>query len=229
MTEVEWMACTDIYKMLEHLRGKVSDRKLRLFAVACCHRPFYQVEDERYQRAIQLAERMADEDVGQDEWQEVHQPAFELWQSASAASLAAQQETPRGTPQVEKLVDADMATAAGWAVLEDAWDAAYQVTGVEWDKKHADEPDYQLALLRDIFGNPFGPVTIAPGWLAWNDRTVPKIAQAIYDERAFERLPILTDALEDAGCDNADILNHCRAPGVHVRGCWVVDLLLGKA
>ena len=54
------------------------------------------------------------------------------------------------------------------------------------------------------------------------------MAEAIYEERTFEQLPILTDALEDAGCNNSDILNHCRQPGVHVRGCWVVDLLLGK-
>jgi hypothetical protein len=66
-------------------------------------------------------------------------------------------------------------------------------------------------------------------WLAWNDGIVPKLAQAIYDDRVFDRLPILADALEEAGCTNADILNHCRQPGEHVRGCWVVDLLLGKS
>jgi hypothetical protein len=69
---------------------------------------------------------------------------------------------------------------------------------------------------------------VKPEWLTWNDATVPRIAQALREECAFERLPILADALEDAGCDNADILSHCRAPGPHVRGCWVVDLLLGK-
>ncbi len=63
----------------------------------------------------------------------------------------------------------------------------------------------------------------------WNDATIPKVAQAIYDDRAFDRLPILADALEDAGCDNADLLTHCRSGGEHVRGCWVVDLLLGKS
>ena len=68
-----------------------------------------------------------------------------------------------------------------------------------------------------------------PSWLSWNDGTIPKLAQAIYDDRAFDRLPILADALEEAGCDNADILNHCRQPGEHVRGCWVVDLLLNKS
>jgi hypothetical protein len=87
------------------------------------------------------------------------------------------------------------------------------------------ETGYQAALLREIFGNPFHPVTIDRAWLTAN---VAGLAQSIYDDRAFDRLPILADALEDAGCDNADILNHCRQPGEHVRGCWVVDLVLGK-
>jgi len=66
---------------------------------------------------------------------------------------------------------------------------------------------------------------LAPAWLT---STVTSLAQSIYQERAFDRLPILADALEDSGCTNPDILNHCRQPGEHVRGCWVVDLLLGK-
>jgi len=79
----------------------------------------------------------------------------------------------------------------------------------------------------------FGPVLFRrcvadPGWLAWNGGMVQKLAEAIYSDRAFDRLPILADALEDACCTNQDILNHCRQPGVHVLGCWVVDLLLGK-
>ena len=90
------------------------------------------------------------------------------------------------------------------------------------------EPPVQAALLRDIFGNPFRPVAIEHGWLTWNDGTIPKIAQAIYDDRAFDRLLVLADALEEAGCTNADLLNHCREPGPHVRGCWVVDLVLGR-
>jgi len=79
--------------------------------------------------------------------------------------------------------------------------------------------------LRDIFGYPFRPVTIDP---AWRTSTAVSVAQGVYTERAFDRLPILADALEDAGCTNADILNHCRQPGEHVRGCWCVDLVLGK-
>lgn len=94
--------------------------------------------------------------------------------------------------------------------------------------------DIGLLLLRDIFGS--RPVAIAPAWRAWNDGTVVKLAQAIYEERELPsghldagRLAILADALEDAGCQSADILGHCRSPGPHVRGCWVIDLLLGKA
>jgi hypothetical protein len=88
----------------------------------------------------------------------------------------------------------------------------------------------QCAFLRDLFGNPFCPLPRLPAAiLAWNDGTVHRIAEGIYTERAFDRLPILADALEDAGCDNANILNHCRQPGVHVRGCWVIDSLLAKS
>ena len=83
-------------------------------------------------------------------------------------------------------------------------------------------------MLREIF-NPFHPVIINPAWLTWNDATVLRIAQAIYDEKAFNRMPILADALEDAGCENSDILKHCRNAGPHVKGCWVVDAVLGKA
>ncbi|MBP3959086.1 hypothetical protein J8F10_27900 [Gemmata sp. G18] len=80
--------------------------------------------------------------------------------------------------------------------------------------------------LRCIFGNPFRPAVANPAWFT---STVLALATGIYEDRAFDRLPILADALQDAGCENADILNHCRSDGPHVRGCWVIDLLLGKS
>ena len=84
-------------------------------------------------------------------------------------------------------------------------------------------------MLRDIFGNPFRPPPPLPAVvLAWNDGTVPRIAEGIYAERAFDPLPILSDALIDAGCEDEALLAHCREPGPHVRGCWAVDLILGK-
>ncbi len=82
-------------------------------------------------------------------------------------------------------------------------------------------------LLRDIFGNPFRSLAVVPSWLDWHGRTILRIAQGIYDDRLFDQLPILGDALEEAGCTNADILTHCRQGGEHVRGCWVLDRLLG--
>jgi hypothetical protein len=87
------------------------------------------------------------------------------------------------------------------------------------------EQHVQCDLLRDIFGNPFRPVTLSPSWLTI---AVVAIARQMYDSRDFSPMPILADALQDAGCKNADILAHCRGDGPHARGCWVVDLLLGK-
>ncbi len=82
-----------------------------------------------------------------------------------------------------------------------------------------------LSVVRDIFGNPFRPITLNPSWLT---PTAFSLATGIYNELAFDRMPILADALQDAGCENEDILTHCRQPGEHVRGCWAVDLLLDK-
>src|SRR5262249_8615865 len=123
----------------------------------------------------------------------------------------------------------------GGAVQAASWAAWHNMTlfqalaGLRAAQQAAVEPANerrsQARILFDIFGNPFHPVALGPASLK---PTVVSLAQAIYDERAFDRLPILADALEDAGCNNADILNHCRQPGDHVRGCWVVDLVLGR-
>jgi hypothetical protein len=85
----------------------------------------------------------------------------------------------------------------------------------------------QAELLRDLF-NPFGPRAAESAWLTANGGAAVKVAEAVYEERAFDRLPILGDALEDAGCDSRRVLDHCRAAGQHLLGCWVVDLVLGK-
>jgi hypothetical protein len=93
----------------------------------------------------------------------------------------------------------------------------------------------QATLLREIFGNPFRPASLAPTWLTWKDGTIPKMAEVNYEDRELpsghldrDRLAVLGDALEEAGCSDPDILGHCQGPVIHVRGCWVLDLLLGK-
>jgi hypothetical protein len=94
---------------------------------------------------------------------------------------------------------------------------------------HLTSSDEVTFILRDILGPfLFHPLTVSPAVLTWNGGTIPKLAQAIYDERAFDRMPMLADALEEAGCTDADILAHCRSGHEHVRGCWVVDLILGR-
>ena len=95
----------------------------------------------------------------------------------------------------------------------------------KWDHGHKREEAAQVALARDIFGNPYRPVTFER---AWRTSTAVALAKQMYDTRDFSAMPILADALQDAGCENADILDHCRGAGPHVRGCWVVDLVMGK-
>ena len=124
------------------------------------------------------------------------------------------------------------ANAVGWAAtLREppdlpAYLAGCAATGAKYAAVTEGLPEAEVhvsqsALLRDIFGPlPFHPVVVPPSVLAWNNSTVVKLAQAIYTERAFDRLAILADALEDAGCNEADILDHLRSPGPHVRGCW---------
>lgn len=234
MTEEEWLACTDPQKMLEFLRGKASERKLRLFAVACCRRVQHLVMDNRCCEALNAAEAYSDDLI----------TVADL-NIACDAARAAQDE----------VVDSRMAhllRRAGWSAAEavvrttqpesSEWTEFHARLAVRWKaEKDADkrkksvaeaaavaEGKAQVSLLHDIFNNPFRPVSLDSAWLAWNDGTVQKIAKAIYDGRAFDRMPILADALEESGCTNADILAHCRQPSEHVRGCWVVDLLLGK-
>jgi hypothetical protein len=108
--------------------------------------------------------------------------------------------------------------------------AAFSVTHTvhsppQWEVPNPKAAPMQAALLREVFGNPFRPVAPEPSWLTSD---VLALARGIYEEKAFDRMPILADALQDAGCANEDVLNHCRSEQTHVRGCWVLDLLLGK-
>jgi hypothetical protein len=132
--------------------------------------------------------------------------------------------------------------ADGLLSLEEARHGERNLPRLAWDSWTLDDPFRvvhhfgnqalawrgipRLELLRCIAGNPFHNLTAAPAWLIWGGGTVPRVAQVIYDEHRWEDLPILADALEDAGCTDADILNHCRGSGPHGRGCWVVDAFL---
>jgi len=225
MTEQEWLACTDPAPMLDFLRGKVSDRKLRLFAVACCRRIQHLLEDERSRLAVDVAERFADGRAGEDERHRAAADAYRArnrsWDddAMAAAYYAGGLNSPANSPDAEW----GMVVEAAGCVLSAL--SQHSPAGAT-DEARGAEREYQSMLLRDIFGPlPFRPVPVNPGWLTL---TVKHLADAIYDERTFDRLPILADALEDAGCSSHDVLDHCRQPGEHYRGCWVIDLLLAK-
>ena len=217
---------------IEEERGVRFKRKLRLFAVECLRRISHLFRDSRSRGWIEILEQNADGTIS-DKRQDclgtevVDPPNDDHFQGddpiVSQVACAWQALCLASDPDFRPF---DANCVACWAR-----DALYPIAGPldltdekrVQHNKHQEE--IQVALLRDIFGNPFRPVTLDPSWL------IPKVktlAQAIYDERAFERMPELADALAEAGCSNQDILSHCRGPGPHVRGCWVVDLLLGK-
>jgi hypothetical protein len=224
MTEAEWLECTDLKRMLRLVRVSRKERKLRLFAVACCRRVWDHLTDTRCRNAIDAAERMADGDITTAEVSEHREAAYQVANARAGFT---------GTPS-----DVDWyAMSVAIALIphgERFAGSVYSIAGDTRDQVYASETEWRRTLdaetdlLREIFGNVYRPITCVAAWLRWNNSTVQKMAQAIYDDRAFDRLPILADALEEAGCTDADILQHCRLGGEHVRGCWVVDLLLGK-
>ena len=229
MTEAEWMACVEPMRMLRTLEGKVSERKMRLLACACARRLWHVLDDHRCRNAIEVAERFADARADTEQLRvAMHEaePGPEANSDSRFARLAAAQAATYHAGQLPFAVHFAGEAAIYRAFCDAIAAGARRVLG---DPKAA-ERTVQCTLIRDIVGTPFGyPPAIAVNWLSWNDGTIQKMAQAIYDDRAFDRLPLLADALDDAGCTDAAILSHCRVPGEHVRGCWVVDLLLGKS
>jgi hypothetical protein len=239
-----------VIQVPDYPHSRPSHRKLRLFACACCRRIWHLLRDPRSRTAVEVSEQYADgqateqqlrdagvsaEAVASTAYHAVHDP---LEAEAEAAGLrpeewvhAAWEDASFASSAESAAWDASHLRAADFMVANCmAWEASARAVGVAQNDLAAArvEQHIQADLLRCIAGNPFRRVTVDPSWLSWNDGTVVKLAQGIYDDRAFDRLPVLADALEEAGCTNADLLSHCRSEGPHVRGCWVVDLILGK-
>jgi sugar phosphate isomerase/epimerase len=230
MTEADWLACDDPSDMLDFLGGSASERKLRLFATACCRAVWHLLPDKRSRRAVEVAERYADELAGERERATARTAALgpaagRTRLVAPAAAWAAYWAASRNAAESTR----SAAEAAAEAAAREAAHAtaAPADKAPAWDAAHAAALAGQARLLRDLF-NPFGPAAADPAWLAWRGGAVPQLARAIYEEGHFRDLPVLADALEEAGCHDEVILSHCLRPGEHVRGCWVLDLLLGK-
>ena len=236
-TEDGWLRAQNPGLMLKVVRVTAGARRVRLATVACCRAawpflPAYrEVEpsDAECHAVLDLSERFAD-------------GAARYTELTAARRALAGPDVPRGGPQHPKVAAVWYASAKD--PVPACTEAAARLLGISWGGqgelempsarvrfgfggKSGDWPAACLgmvAVVRDIFGNPFRLVAFSP---AWRTDTAMSLARQMYESREFSAMPILADALQDAGCDN-DVLAHCRGPGPHVRGCWVVDRVLGK-
>lgn len=207
MTESQWAVCSDPGRMLEHLGPSASSRKLRLFACACCRQPeLFSCLSGKDAAAVAIAERFSDSRADPSELTEGRSGTLSLgavWCCSGWPSRGAR-----------LWIDA----------VRRAW---------------ADPGPHEVLtakLLRGLFGNPFRTVAVTAGWLSWHNGVVANLARAAYADlcrsdapMSNTRLAVLADALEEAGCDDTNLLSHLRGPGPHVRGCFVVDLLTGAS
>jgi hypothetical protein len=247
LTEEQWL--TDDLFLLSQLQRHVrisnepdGPRRLRLFACACCRRAWHLFTDEREERVVEIAERAADGQASRRELVDAEAEAAALTRGREAQFLSRPRHgaSPEWCEEVARQMLAYAVQAAASTRL--AWYAGGPALTVAsalsyWATRQAPERQVAIqqeemrtnaALARDLFGNPFrAPPAIDPVWRGWKGGTVGRLAQSIYVEGRFDDLPVLADALEEAGCTDVDLLAHFRRPGVHARGCWLIDLLRG--
>jgi hypothetical protein len=226
MTEAEWLACTAPGPMLDFLGNKASERKLRLYAAACCRQVWHFLCDERSRVAVEAAERYADGLLSEEE----RDAAFRAACDASLEIRRSPDRWPETDLRLRRRRDPYQVNFAAFLAAFAAGSRAGEVSvhiRAEKSTPKVNLPDQptRVRLLRCIFGDPFRAIPADPAWVT---PSVALLARVIYDDRAFDRLPILADALEEAGCAGATFLDHCRGPGPHALGCWVVDLILGR-
>jgi hypothetical protein len=214
VTEAEWLVTGDDPRdMLEHVEN-LSPRKWRLFLCGCARGAGHALTAEVSRAATDAAERFADGTATVDELTEAGRRAYELVARNSGEM----------SPADRAVWDALTATYTDHSRAYESAVWNFTVFGQGAARSDAEYARY-CELLRDIYGNPFHSVTFSP---EWRTNTPLSLARQMYESRDFSAMLILADALQDAGCDNDGILNHCRGPGPHVRGCWVLDLVLGK-
>jgi hypothetical protein len=216
MTEAEWTECEDLLEMLYVLNydyRQPAARKLRLFACACCQSVWPDLRDDNVRNALEVAQRLADGLADE--------------RDCEAAILALDIPDDPNLP-----IGPAVRCAMGCLAPNIKNSCAAVANDAAWangPRAEVTERRRQCDLLRDIFGPlPFRPAIVEGHWLTWNGGAVVKLAEAVYDNWDFARLPILADALEDAGCIDPAFLPHLRGSGLHVRGCWAIDMLLGK-
>jgi hypothetical protein len=227
MTEEEWLNPNAYFEpMLESLYGIATFRKLRLLAVACGMTHVDRIADERSRTVLEVLERFADSLASREEMAAAAQGALDAtrrwevmpfnWGFLHAIEAGNSKQWLREGELHEGIARLGQ-TGVDDAVIEHVVDCLSSALHYLWSAQSS-------ALFREIFGNPFRPVAFESRWQI----STVDFARAIYHEKSFERMPILAETLMAAGCDNGEILAHCRSEGPHVRGCWVVDLILRK-
>jgi hypothetical protein len=220
MDEAEWLACEKAEPMLNFLRDKADERKLRLLGCACCRRVWHLLSAADSRAAVEVAENFADGVERKSTLAAARSRARRVALAKRGAAYAAWRAA------LEKIQAAILHLALG-TIWNASWRSCYGVTSA--DMADVDREDAAVvALIREIFGTPFRSVTVDP---TCRTETVSNLAQVAYHERTLpsgelriDRLALLADALEESGCDAADVLTHLRSAGPHVRGCWAVDL-----
>ncbi|MGF1577957.1 MAG: hypothetical protein ACFCD0_01195 [Gemmataceae bacterium] len=228
MTKQEWLASRDLHSMLRFLEGRTSPRKLRLFAAACCRYIWDSIGDERSQQVVELLELYADQLLPREVFLAARQAAVEIAFAAPTKGPCALREATKEPPFEAAMTTFEyvVSVAADHLVEQServklgiiSWDAAKSIYRPQ---VYADLANF----LRDIVPYQNREPTTSP---SWQTDDVQAVARRIYQQYRFEDLPILADALEEAGVDDEEMLAHCRNGHSHVRGCWVVDLVLGK-
>lgn len=216
MTEDEWKTAHDAWRMLHVVeRSKPSERKVRLFNAAICKR-FWQYLPAESQAILRDSELLADGKMS------IPDDPMELCKRANVAVAPFNRQYPnKEFPNDDVRYQRYAAAAVCYAVIPgELWGAVSYFWELDSQEK---EP--HAVIIRDVFGNPAHPVAVHP---SWRTSKVVTLAGTIYDEQAFHWMPELSDALEEAGCLDAGILQHCCNKGLHVRGCWLIDLLLDK-
>jgi hypothetical protein len=239
MDENEWLVCRDQASMLELLRGKASDRKLRLFACACCHAIDHLLTDERLPHTLQIAEQFAEGQATTEDRQAARRQAERICRQSQVIPgrnpymiLAARDAAAAVTCAASKMAYFAAASAAQSVVRAMMRAALAGRRNISLSEPGEVATGHivrktQATLLHDLFGPlPLRPISLDAALLT---PTVTALALSIYTDRNFSDLPVLADALEESGCTSEEILSHLRGPGPHCRGCWPLDLILGKA
>jgi hypothetical protein len=216
VTEAEWLTCDNPEVMFELFRRTASVRKSRRFAAECFWRLVRVLPDPRQRRAIEVLEEWAEGTITQRARAE----------AARGARVACYEFPSRIGIEVQlREDDLHFVGLMLYRELVSSSPANHAISAPGGLIDGATEQVQQAELIRDIFGNPFRPVEFSA---EWRTDTAVVLARQMYESREFGAMPILADALQDAGCDSEDVLNHCRGAGPHVRGCWVVDAVLEK-